>query len=100
MTRPIFFKRLLIQSSMLTTFLGTFQGPLQKKKRHGYFMHDDATAPITNYVTDALNKVSEDRPVSHRNWPAMFPDLNPCDLYLWKNIKNKVYSNNPQTGGT
>jgi hypothetical protein len=83
---------------MPITFFGTFLGALQKKKRHGYFMQDDATVPITNYVIDALNKVSEDGPVSHRIWPAMFLDLNPCDLYLWRNLQNKVYSNNPQTG--
>jgi hypothetical protein len=25
------------------------------------------------------------------------PDLNPCDFYLWGNVKYKVYSNNPHT---
>jgi hypothetical protein len=27
--------------------------------------------------------------------PKRSPDLNPCDFYLWGNLKNKVYSNNP-----
>jgi inhibitor of nuclear factor kappa-B kinase subunit alpha len=30
-------------------------------------------------------------------WPARSPDLNPCDFYLWGNLKDKVYSNNPHT---
>jgi hypothetical protein len=30
-------------------------------------------------------------------WPARSPDLNPCDLYLWRNLKDKVYLNNPHT---
>ncbi|PSN47189.1 hypothetical protein C0J52_07875, partial [Blattella germanica] len=25
------------------------------------------------------------------------PDLNPCDFYLWGNLKGKVYANNPHT---
>jgi hypothetical protein len=30
-------------------------------------------------------------------WPARSPDLNHCDFYLWGNLKDKVYSNNPHT---
>jgi hypothetical protein len=25
-----------------------------------------------------------------------FPDLSTCDFYLWRNLKGKVYKNNPQ----
>ena len=25
-------------------------------------------------------------------WPAMSPDLNPCDFFLWGHLKTKVYS--------
>jgi hypothetical protein len=30
-------------------------------------------------------------------WYARSPDLNPCGFYLQGNLKNKVYSNNPNT---
>jgi hypothetical protein len=30
-------------------------------------------------------------------WPERYPDLNPCDFYLWGNFENKVYSNTPNT---
>jgi hypothetical protein len=30
-------------------------------------------------------------------WPARTPDENHCDFYLWGNLKDKVYSNNPHT---
>jgi hypothetical protein len=30
-------------------------------------------------------------------WPARSQDLNPHDFYLWGNLKDKVYSNNPHT---
>jgi hypothetical protein len=41
--------------------------------------------------------VFENRLISRGLWPARSPDLNPCDFYLWGNLKDKVYSNNPHT---
>jgi hypothetical protein len=41
--------------------------------------------------------VLEDRLISHRLWPARSPDLNACDFYLWRNLKDKMHSNNPHT---
>jgi hypothetical protein len=69
---------------MSITFLGHILTALQKKKRYCYFIHDGATAHVL-----------EDRPISCRLQPAMSPDLNPCNFYLWRNLKNKVYSDNP-----
>jgi inhibitor of nuclear factor kappa-B kinase subunit alpha len=82
---------------MSLTFLGPFLRALWKKKRHGYFMQDGATAHTATYSINILNKVFEDRLISRRLWPARSPDLNPCDFYLWGNLKDKVYSNNPHT---
>jgi hypothetical protein len=28
-------------------------------------------------------------------WPKHFPDLNPCDIYLWSMLEHKDYANNP-----
>jgi inhibitor of nuclear factor kappa-B kinase subunit alpha len=79
------------------TFLGPFSGVIRKKKRHGYFMQDGATAHTPTYSINALSKVFEDRMIIRGLWPARSPDLNPCDFYLWGNLKDKVYSNNLHT---
>jgi hypothetical protein len=60
-------------------------------------MQDGATAHTATYSINDLNKVFEDRLISHRLWPARSPDLNPCDFYLQGNLKTKGYSNNPHT---
>jgi hypothetical protein len=60
-------------------------------------MQDGATAHTVTYSINVLNKVSEDRLISRRLWPARSPDLNACDFYLWGNLKDKVYSNNTHT---
>jgi hypothetical protein len=41
--------------------------------------------------------VFENRLISRGLWLARFPDLNAFDFYLWGNLKDKVYSNNPHT---
>ena len=28
-------------------------------------------------------------------WPPYFPDMSPCDFFLWSPLKNDVYRNNP-----
>jgi hypothetical protein len=82
---------------MSLTFLGPFLRALRKKKRHGYFMQDGATAHTATYPINVLNEVFEGRLLSRGLRPARSPDLNPCDFYLWANLKDKVYSNNPHT---
>jgi hypothetical protein len=58
-------------------------------------MQDGATAHTATYPINVLNKVFENRLISRRLWPERSPDLNLCDFYLWVNLKDKVYSNNP-----
>jgi hypothetical protein len=60
-------------------------------------MQDGATAHTATYPINVLNEVFEDRLISRGLWLATSPDLNPCDFYLWENLKDKVYSNNPHT---
>jgi hypothetical protein len=60
-------------------------------------MQDGATAHTAICSINVLNEVFEDRLISHGLWPARSPDLNPCDIYLWGNIKDKMYWNNPHT---
>jgi hypothetical protein len=76
---------------MSLTFYGPFSGVLRKKKRHGYFMQDGATAHTATYSINVLNEVFESRLISRGLWPARPTDLNPCDFYLWGNLKDKVF---------
>jgi hypothetical protein len=77
--------------------MALFREHYGRRKRRGYFMQDGATAHTATYSINVLNKVFENRLISHGLWPARSPDLNPCDLYLWENLKDEVYSNNPHT---
>jgi hypothetical protein len=60
-------------------------------------MQDGATAHTATYSINVLNKVFEDKQISRGLWPARSPNLNLFDFYLWRNLKDKVYSNNPHT---
>jgi hypothetical protein len=46
---------------MSVTFYGPFSGALRKKKRHGYFKQDGATAHTAIYSINVLNEVFENR---------------------------------------
>jgi inhibitor of nuclear factor kappa-B kinase subunit alpha len=46
---------------------------------------------------EELRQVFGDRIISRSLWPARSPDLNPCDFYLWGNLKQKVYKTNSHT---
>jgi inhibitor of nuclear factor kappa-B kinase subunit alpha len=83
---------------MSLTFLGPFLDSItEEEKTYGYFMQDGATAHTATYCINVLNEVFANRLISRGLWPARSPDLNPCDFYLWGNLKDKVYSNNPHT---
>lgn len=60
-------------------------------------MQDGTTTHMANYSINVLNDLSKDRPISCRVCPARCPDLNPCDVYLWKNPEDKMCSNNLHT---
>jgi hypothetical protein len=95
---PIFFfKTLLIQSGMSLTFFGPFLTVLWKKKRHMVILCKMGLQHTATYSIFYLNEVFEDRLISRGLWPARSPDLNPRDFYLWGNLKDKVFSNNPHT---
>jgi hypothetical protein len=94
---PIFFKTLLIQSGMSLSFYDPFSGALRKKKRHMVILCKMVLQHTATYSVNGLNELFEDRLLSRGLWPARSPDLNPCDFYLWGNLKDKVYSNNPHT---
>jgi hypothetical protein len=60
-------------------------------------MQDGATAHTATYSINVLIEVFENKMISRGLWPARSKDLYPCEFYLWGNLKDKVYSNNPHT---
>jgi hypothetical protein len=44
----------------------------------------------------ALSDVFGDRIISSGIWPALSPDLNPCDFFFWDGLKDNVYNRNPR----
>jgi hypothetical protein len=58
---------------------------------------------IANTLLDVLNEHFDDRVLSNHfperfgygwSWPPYYPDLNPCDYFLWGFLKDTVYKNN------
>jgi hypothetical protein len=95
---PIFFENTINSERYVTDILRPFFDSItEEENTYGYFRQDGATAHTATYSINVLNEVFEDRLVSRGLWPARSPDLNPCDFYLWGNLKDKVCSNNPHT---
>ncbi|KAJ4447824.1 hypothetical protein ANN_09832 [Periplaneta americana] len=59
------------------------------------FMQDGATPHVARQVKDLLLETfSSDRIISRQfphAWPSRSPDLNPCDLWLWEYLKDRIY---------
>lgn len=58
------------------------------------FMQDGANPHWAADVRAHLNRVYENRWIGRDgpiDWPARSPDLNPCDFFLWSQIKSVVY---------
>ncbi|KAJ8953499.1 hypothetical protein NQ318_023620 [Aromia moschata] len=49
-----------------------------------YFMHDGVPPQFARIIGRG-----NDAPIS---WPPRSPDLNPCDFFIWGDLKQKVYS--------
>jgi hypothetical protein len=81
---------------MSVTFFGPYESTVEEEKRY-YFMQVSATGCSINYSIKVLNQAFEARLVSHRLWPVRSPDLIPFDFYLWRNLRNKMYADNPHT---
>jgi hypothetical protein len=95
---PIFFENTIHSERYVSDILRPFFGSItEEKKTYGYFMQYGATAHTGTYSINVLNEVFENRLISRGLWPTRSPGLNPCDFCLWGNLKDKVYSNNPQT---
>jgi hypothetical protein len=56
--------------------------------------NNTATAHITCISMHSSSDVFGDRSIRSGIWPARSPDLNPCDIFLWGCLKDKVYNSN------
>ena len=56
---------------------------------------DGAPPHIGRQVQCLLRETFTDERIISRSfpnpWPARFPDLNPCDFWLWRYLKDRVY---------
>jgi hypothetical protein len=78
--------------------LSPFFAELTEEERlHGVFQQDSATVHTAHFRLEALREVSGDCVISRGLCPPRSPDLTPCDLHLWKSLKDKVYKRNPHT---
>ena len=65
-----------------------------------WFQQDGATCHTAQAKLDVLRSLFEDRIISRRAdvvWPARSCDLTPLDYYLWGAVKDKCYSDKPET---
>jgi hypothetical protein len=60
-----------------------------------YFQQDVAKAHTAHMSMAFLEDVFAGRIVSKTIWPPRSPDLSPPVFFLWDEMRNSVYSNNP-----
>ena len=65
-----------------------------------WFQQDEDTAHTACRSLGILREMLPSRLVYLRGdigWPALSPDLTPCDFFLWRYLKAEVYKHWPQT---
>ena len=65
-----------------------------------WFQEDGATCHTAEATIDVLRPVFKDRIISRRAdvvWPPRSCDLTPLDYYIWGALKDKCYTDKPET---
>ena len=100
-----FFVRETITTERYVTILEQFvstQLALEDRPSANWFMQDAARPRRTDKVFRFLHEYFGNRVIvldypqftdTGKAWPAYFPDLNPCDFFLWGALKDTVYGN-------
>ena len=57
-----------------------------------YFQQDGALGHRAKTVQSWLEKQFGGKFVKKDMWPPRWPDLNPCDIFLWGYLKDRVYA--------
>lgn len=85
---------------MLKDFLRPTLAGLQEYNSLTWFQQDGATCHTSNASMEVVKEMFPGKVISKRGdieWPPRSPDLSPPDFFLWGYLKNKVYSNKPET---
>ncbi|KAJ4441976.1 hypothetical protein ANN_11840 [Periplaneta americana] len=105
---PIFFEETVNQVRYKIMLKSSFIAHLMAKDlpmETQWFMQDGARPHTANTVLDYLHEMFDLRVMSHRfpeqhgcdkMWPPRSPDINPCDFFLWRFLKEKVYERRPE----
>lgn len=83
---------------MLTNFLWPLLDDLDLEQL--WFQQDGATCHTSRETIDLLRTKFRNRIISRFgdiHWPARSCDLSPLDYFLWGNVKDRCYSNDPRT---
>ena len=67
--------------------------------RRLWWAQDGAPAHRLIAVRDRLRELFAHRVIALNHeveWPPRSPDLTPCDFFLWRYLKNKVYASPPR----
>ena len=83
---------------MLTEFL--FTKTEEEDIGNIWFQQDSATFHTAEATLDVLRPVFEDHIISRKAdvvWPPRSCDLTPLDYYLWGTVKDKCYTDKPET---
>jgi hypothetical protein len=82
----------------VNNILNPFFAELTEEERlYSVFQQDSAAAHMAHASLEALWDVFSDCVISHGFWLPYSPDLTSCDFYLWRSLKDKVYTTNPHT---
>ena len=57
-----------------------------------YFQQDEALGHRSKTVQSWLEKQFGGKFVKKYKWPPRWPDLNPCDIFFWGYLKDRVYA--------
>ena len=95
---PFFFAEKSVTSIVYADMLSEWLMPhLEEKMPNFVFQQDGAPPHWHNSVREYLNEHLPRRWIGHAGdlpfllWPPRFPDLTPCDFYLWRYVKDTVF---------
>jgi hypothetical protein len=91
-TKPIFYNNTVNATRYVNNILSPFFAELTEEERlYGISQQDSATAHTAYISLETLREVFSDCIISRGLWPPRSPDLAPCDLYLWRSLKDKMH---------
>jgi hypothetical protein len=99
---PFFFREDTVMATSYMKMLQTWLFPrLQEDESEDFVTQQDGAAPlhfrpdVRHWLNDILLHQwigrSNNEDLMFCPWPARFPDLTPCDYFLWGYVKDKVF---------